>query len=186
MRFRCPCHIIWCHARFTSLSSHLSRPWSFGVTHLAHIACCTSLAVPLAFTSQQLHTANNRDLASLWCPARPTLPSSRLFLPPSSDSNRVALVFGWVSQGNNTLQKKLKTHLLVTLNACTILDRTYQTCCSHSNSTTSLHNIAQWSGYLISVPSSQSWHNTNYNSKSGLYLIFEREPLHFMYSVKEW
>ena len=44
---------------FASLSSRFSRPRSFGVTHLAPMACCAPLVAPLAFTSQQLHSANN-------------------------------------------------------------------------------------------------------------------------------
>ena len=42
-----------------------SYPQSLGVTQLAPTVCCASLIAPLPFTSQQLHTTNNWDPASL-------------------------------------------------------------------------------------------------------------------------
>ena len=186
MHFQCHCGILWYSTHFTSVSSHPSCPRSFSVTHLAPATCCAPLTTTLAFMSQQLHSANNgvQYPYDLLCTSRrpyPVFLSLYLAIALVAHSHLVG------HQDNNTLQNKPKTQLLVTSNACTILDRTYQTYCKHSSSTTSLDDLTPRSGCLILLPSSQSWHNTNCNSKSVDYIqIFEREPLHFMYAVKGW
>ena len=63
-----------------------------------------------------------------------------------------------------------KCNLFLYKDASTILNRTYQTCCSHSNSTTLLDDLAPRSSCLISLSNPQRWHNTNCNSTSGLHL----------------
>ena len=113
---------------------------------------------------------------SLLCSSRCT---SHLHFPAAPQCKQRGL------ETKNTLENKPKTHVLVTVNVCTILDRTHQTYCRHSSSTTSLDDLAPRSGCLISLPSLQTWHNTNCNSKSGLHSnLSEREPLHFIYCVK--
>ena len=79
-----------------------------------------------------------------------------------------------------------KTHQkppLFTLKACTTQDQTYQTCCSHSSSTTSPDDLAPGSGAFISLPGPQNWNKTNCNLKFGLRLNLQERTCTF-YIVK--
>ena len=132
-----PPSIFWCH--------------SFGACRLLCLSRCASrLHVPAAPHCEQ----PGSGIIVMSCTPHAALILS--FSPSNFQKHSCRAASSWTSQDNNTLQNKPQTHLRVTLNACTILDRTYQTCCSHSTSTTSLDGLTSWSGCLISLPSSQS------------------------------